>query len=63
MALKITLKDVLFSKGGKSFSIAIEKIYICVCVYVCVYFFIKFQLNIWRLTHCSLEDIALILCV
>ena len=64
----------LKSQNHTESSILKKKIYSLHCQkYICVFFVIivnwmiifltKVRLNIWRLSHCPLEDVALILCI
>ena len=66
LKVKITLK-VLFSKREKKVCPLHCQKYICVFFVIIVNWMIisltKVRLNVWRLTHCPLEDVALILCV
>ena len=55
-------------KKKRSLPIALPKIYMCIFFFVIIVnwmiiFLTKVPLNIWRLTHCPFDDVALILCV
>ena len=67
LKVKITLKVLFSKKKKKKFTHCIAKnIYVCFFVIIVnwmIIFLTKVRLNIWRLTHCPLEDVALILCV
>ena len=64
LKVKITLK-VLFSKKKITHCIAKNMwvFFVVIIVNWMIIFLTKVRLNIWRLTHCPLEDVTLILCV